>query len=141
MSLDEMQARCDAATPGPWRHEDRGGWAYPAPPAVVGPEHKPGVFGGHQTITQLTEGGGRVWGTVGKYELEQRNAAFIAHARTDMPRLIAALRVAMEGLERANAALDETFSHFNKSSLQVVAGTQLGIAAALARVTAILEGK
>ena len=126
MSLDEMQARCDAATPGPWRHEDRGGWAYPAPPAVVGPEHKPGVFGGHQTITQLTEGGGRVWGTVGKYELEQRNAAFIAHARTDMPRLIAALRVAMEGLGETGGYRGPTAADCD---------------AALARVTAILEGK
>lgn len=66
--LDEMQARCDAATEGPWDiNNDLGtdeiycDWHSVGPIALVG-------------------------------QFADANSIFIAHARTDIPRLIAEVR-------------------------------------------------
>lgn len=113
MSLDEMQARCDAATPGPWKLKPVD-------------DHKRIIFGPN----------GNSWGTdVGEidsddadYDEAMRTAEFVSHARTDMPRLIAALRVAMEALDGIESGANSFPPH--RSARE-----------ALARVAAILEGK
>jgi len=61
IDLEAIKARCEAATPGPWEIKDRGHFAY-----MSGPRHV-GV-------------GGR-W--------LPADAAFISHAREDVPALIA----------------------------------------------------
>lgn len=69
--LDEIQARADAATDGPWEHVGSYGRIVSGPVQVC-----------------------RAYGDDGK---ATPDAPFIAHARTDVPRLVAALR-AVEAL-------------------------------------------
>ena len=69
--LDEIQARADAATDGPWEHVGSYGRIVSGPVQVC-----------------------RAYGDDGK---ATPDAPFIAHARTDIPRLVAALR-AVEAL-------------------------------------------
>ena len=77
--LDEIQARADAATEGPWT------WA--AHTTADGDEWA--VFdGGDSAIAANRDG----WAP---------DAAFIAAARTDLPRLVAALRAVLEVHRRA----------------------------------------
>lgn len=64
--LDEIQARADAATGGPWEH--------------VGSYGR--IVSGHVQVC-------RAYGDDGT---ATPDAEFIAHARTDVPRLVAALR-------------------------------------------------
>lgn len=119
MSLDEMQARCDAATPE---------W-------YTGDSHEEGVlFLRH-----------RLWDDDGRqrpplfsdevYFNRHDDAEFAAYARTDMPRLIAALRVLKEASENVGNELCEMFD--DNRALQL--GASLSVA--LARVAAILGGK
>lgn len=86
--LDEMQALCDAATEGPWRR------------------HSFGLAGEDEPSSIVTHTGEFVWGDVcegrflfstpGADSQEWDDAEFIASARTDMPRLIAALKAVLE---------------------------------------------
>ena len=81
--LDAMQARCDAATPGPWR--------------LIGDSFDPPEW------FVVTEDGCEViLGPTDAMPVNS-NAEFIAHARTDTPRLIAEVR-------RLRAEADELFS-------------------------------
>lgn len=64
IDLKQMKARCDAATAGPWRRSLVSVLAYK-----------------QHVICNLSS-------TMGKYELEESNAEFIAHARMDVPNLI-----------------------------------------------------
>ena len=89
INLDEIEARANAATPGPWR--DR-----------------------HQVCSE-------VWGQapdsqtcsmqiarIGHAQFDALNAAFIAHARTDVPALIARVReleTERDGYARSHAIL------------------------------------
>lgn len=61
--LDEIEARCEAATPGPWRNRDL-----------------LGVLGRPEDGVQICGG------------CTNDNRDFIAHARQDIPALIAAVR-------------------------------------------------
>lgn len=85
--LDEMQARCDAATPGPW--ESDGGevaqhWSLPEPWEQV--------VSGHISCMAYCYGGSC-------YPVEREgDAEFIAASRTDMPKLISALKAVHEKL-------------------------------------------
>ena len=77
--LQEIKARCDAATPGPWCKDDGEALKVRAP------------HGGYVTIL------GNLIGHHGSGGREQpdtvsANADFIAHARTDIPALIAEVR-------------------------------------------------
>jgi hypothetical protein len=91
--LAAMQVRADAATPGPWRS-----W-------IEGRDH----WGG-DTFIQMS---GVAERASDLYLLFDRAHAayeadhdFIAHARTDVPRLIAALRAIRAEVERLREALD-----------------------------------
>lgn len=69
--LDEIQARANAATPGPWRARACGE-----------------IVAGRHVVATSDGGGGSVW-------VEWRNEEdkrFAAHARADVPRLIAEIR-------------------------------------------------
>lgn len=73
MNLDEIEARANAATPGPWRdqhHECSEVWG-PAPDS--------------QTHSMQIA-------RIGRAQFDVLNAAFIAAARTDVPTLIARVR-------------------------------------------------
>ena len=78
--LSEMQARCDAATPGPWPVESE-------------------ALADHIGIWL----NGSRWGKIVD-EIHIGNSEAIAHARTDLPRCIKALRILerrIEDIERA----------------------------------------
>lgn len=94
-TLDEIQARADAASPAPWRIEkDREedyeqGIPYSEwPQTLVGPAnaYQSQRMKDHGTTHQVDE----------ISELTFPDAEFIAHAREDVPRLVAALRAVEE---------------------------------------------
>src|SRR5690606_22140023 len=76
--LSEIEERLANATPGPWD------WV---PSAVEGGSHVLGVVG---------ESGFPVLRTSPYAPPRQRDAEFIAHARTDVPRLVKALEAVLE---------------------------------------------
>lgn len=76
--LAAIQERLANATPGPWE------WV---PSAVEGGSHVLGVVG---------ESGFPVLRTSPYAPPQQRDAEFIAHARTDVPRLVKALEAVLE---------------------------------------------
>ena len=80
--LDAMQARCDAATAGSWRAALFDGVAYEDGSS----SHRAGVYPGRES------GPPPVFVTNG---VDRRDAAFITAARTDLPRLVAALRAVL----------------------------------------------
>jgi hypothetical protein len=84
--LQEIKARVDAATPGPWA-------IYPRRKSAV-----KAVF-----LTRLGSDGSSMWTWPGFVRAQfTRDAEFIAHARQDMPDLLAEnerLRAALEGIE------------------------------------------
>jgi len=80
--LNEIEARCNAATPGEWKAK----------------------FQHHKTIVRSLDPGGMLdvcivqpWMTH-----EEPNAIFIAHSRTDIPKLIAEVRRLREELAKAS---------------------------------------
>lgn len=85
--LAEIEARADAATPGPWRND--GGcriWA-PVPPKKVD------WFPGKEEIV-LTEGK--------QFEATGSDNALMAHSRTDVPRLLAEVRALRAEVDAAH---------------------------------------
>lgn len=86
--------RCEAATPGPWR-------------AVDGDDMEGAVI--EKANDAEAEHMRRVAQADG-YE-ENENADFIAHARTDLPRALAAVRAADELAEYIEAVLDMSDRH------------------------------
>jgi hypothetical protein len=90
LNLDEIMARCEAATPGPWVRVD---------PTDKGQEY---IIG---TVDEDEEYGG--WSSPiitcdsGVYGPRPPDAEFICHARTDIPALVERVReleVALSGL-------------------------------------------
>lgn len=65
LDVEKIKKRCEAATPGPWRRE--------LIKVIAWKSH---------VICDLAS-------TMGKYEPEEANAEFIAHAREDIPALLA----------------------------------------------------
>lgn len=96
--LQEIEERASKATPGPWHYEQGGGHAYNR---IMGaesvqtngwPERINGV--GNASYTD------RICENLGDTDLPYpaANVAFIAASRTDVPRLVKALRRAVEHL-------------------------------------------
>lgn len=81
LDLAAIEARANAATPGPWQRDER---------YVVGGEDIPGSRPGGEVIAQAQP----TLSAWREYELSQRvaNAEFIAHAREDVPALVAEVR-------------------------------------------------
>lgn len=75
--IEEIKNRADKATPGPW-DADVGGDA-------------DRVYCGPDWVSECST---------------SENALFIAHARTDMPRLVAVARQMADALDEASAVLD-----------------------------------
>lgn len=95
--LDEIEARANAATDGPWTHAPWGG------------QNQNGDYSG-----------GNVFDADGEYvvsDVSDVDGALIAHARTDVPALVAALRAVLvevdgiEGLATEHGRLDFDPSH------------------------------
>lgn len=85
--LDAAQARCDAATEGPWRGHSFGLAGEDEPSSIV-------VHTGEFAWGDVYEGR-FLFSTPGADSQEWDDADFVASARTDTPRLIAALRTVL----------------------------------------------
>jgi len=90
-TLEEIEARANAATEGPWHHDgqftpdDVSVWSGTGPSAKF-----------------LGNIGERVISAIGVVmDTELADAEFIAHARTDVPKLLAMLRLAIEQRDTA----------------------------------------
>lgn len=86
-TLDEIQARADAATEGPWACEPMDGIIYPSTPWSVF-SHEANDAGDYPSVTDDN----------GELALLKADAVFIAHSREDVPKLVAALKSALEVL-------------------------------------------
>ena len=98
-----IEARAEKATPGPWVAWDHNGWHQPYVSVVTPDDETP--LGPRDVIVATDDPVGRTWSTRGKVEIELDNATFIAHARTDIPALIAevrALQAALSVKEKKN---------------------------------------
>jgi len=95
--LAEIEARCEAATPGPWKLFD----GYKLPDNAIG-EKLAAVkwFGCEMSAGVRSDCGCDIIGNVTDLEL-------IAHARTDIPALVAEVRASHERERRLREALKE----------------------------------
>lgn len=93
--LDKCQADADAATPGPWRYDSYGKIF-----ASVHKDHAMNIADDDEPPVAIVLGGGKIANFEGDdIGLACREAAancgFAARARTDVPKLVAMLRVAI----------------------------------------------
>ena len=94
--LDQIRARADAATPGPWRYTYKD-CQYHMSSCFIDREGDPDGVG--IVTCDINQDNADLYATTGDMEL-------IAHARTDIPALCAALERAMEALEDLYYAAD-----------------------------------
>lgn len=121
--LAAIQGRVDKATPGPWNAFDNGSWGGQGAGVQIG-DHSPGWF-----VTEPPTDSEKA-----------ANSFFIAHARTDLPKLIAALRVAVKELEFINTGHerdDDSFEAHYSNQMRLRAA-RLGSTKALAQIEKIL---
>lgn len=114
--LREVDERAGKATEGPWEHR-----SYPSGTEFIGMRDAKGVtvnlenfnpheatggyIGAHMTLYNVKAFGGE---SESDLELEKAlNARFIAHSRTDVPKLIRLLRAAMEMRLQLRGCCDE----------------------------------
>lgn len=79
--LDAIRARCDAATPGPWAYDEGAGYIemHEAGYAEFKPDWERSVHKQPPLVARMTD----TWGDTAE------DGRFIAHARTDIPALLA----------------------------------------------------
>jgi len=94
--LKGIEARCNAATPGPWTNELR---------YIAG--HIPGGRPNGEIIMEA-----RYWSGSENAGLPERNSAFVAAARTDVPRLLTELRRLREENRELKAKIAEHLKAF-----------------------------
>lgn len=82
--LDEIEARANKATPGPWFNHT----------------YEDGMFSEIKTYTDIGEEHEILMEAHGYVDQDRENFYFVSRARTDIPRLVAALRVAIDELHR-----------------------------------------
>ena len=89
--LDEIKARADNATDGPWAARHRAGldWLSHSPHVDID-GHEPGSSVG------LADAVDPLWGSLWPSRNATADAEFIAHSRTDVPALAASLRAVIE---------------------------------------------
>lgn len=113
--LDEIQARADNATDGPWQVSPDG----PAE-GYAGPIYTESDF---TDVPELVSDG--TW---------LPNAEFIAHARTDVPALVAALQAALVKCDRLEALAvmrDNPYDDFSRGARAAISEIRKPIEAAL----------
>lgn len=100
LDLDAIEARAKAATPGPWEHEKNGGMIYAY-------EMKMRVLD-IRGWGYLTGWGGLHMNEEAAIKVQEANGDFAAHAREDVPALIAELRKLREENVELRKMLDPT---------------------------------
>lgn len=113
--LDEIRARCDAATPGPWYHFEAVGSVYAKYPYQHGDMNVADIRGwGHLTGIGCCD-----YPAEKALQIQNGNAAFIANARTDIPYLL-------DRVEKAEAKLSEMRTPKPAVSLKIDNQVQIG---------------
>jgi hypothetical protein len=100
IDLDEIERRANAATPGPWTYHDGCGYVEVPPCGAI--EFKPGWERSVHFLARVHNN--HVEGEDGL----GFDGAFIAHARTDVPALIARVRELEEEQAEAHAVWEQT---------------------------------
>jgi hypothetical protein len=85
LDLDAIEARANAATPGPWEHGERCVW-------------QAGMLNTAEIAVDCEHGNGGI--------RRHADAEFIAHARTDVPALLAEVKRLREQVERMRGLLE-----------------------------------
>jgi hypothetical protein len=126
--LDEIEARANAATDGPWAARHRAGldWLSQSP-HVDNDGHEPGSSVG------LADAVDPLWGSLWPSRNATADAEFIAHARTDVPALVAALRAVLDVCEKSElgAYPEPTYDEYIPGQLDTAERVREAIAAAL----------
>lgn len=93
-ALEEIRGRLEAATPGPWKAKHRPDLPVENDPDILAKERN--EMGG-QVGSAIHNGdpSNPLWGSVWPNRNAAKNAEFIAHAPTDMARLLAALEAVL----------------------------------------------
>ena len=99
-TLKAIEERCEAATPGPWRTEDC--YSGVTTNVVCADRRTHGYGCGNDFICDLNDGEYHAYMSIGE---QKANAEFIAHAREDLPRLLAAYRELKSENERLKTAV------------------------------------
>lgn len=103
VDLDAIEARAEAATEGPWHAADEhGNWAG-AGPAWCVCLMRPGFEGMDDSDVDERGRRGGYLGDIADIGDSEADAEFIAHARTDVPALVAAVRTLTAENERLQA--------------------------------------
>jgi len=124
--LDEMAARCEAATKGPWE------WQMNDLDELRGPNNELLAV---EPFDHTEESG--FWPVSCSC---QANKDFMAHARTDLPRAIAALRIYDEAARDAIAEADALGAVATNVWAEMVE-TSAGLMTARGKATAALTGE
>ena len=135
--LADIQRRADAATAGPWMWgEETSEWG-DCGPNLETVERGPAYSDGSQGAKELVIGS---WGhDANGISVEDTDAEFIAHARTDVPRLLALVREQAATIARTRAeadSFDELASHASYNGTEAEMETWLSAAT---RIRAALE--
>ena len=109
-TLDEIEKRANEATSGPWMWGEEGeGWGDCGPNLETverGPKYFDGSQGASETIISASGY------DASSIFVEPKDAVFIAHAREDVPKLVAALRAADEVAERLDMMSGHTYGYW-----------------------------
>jgi hypothetical protein len=92
LDLDLIEARCNAATPGPWEWWSGNPWHADAPNHPLREEIAPGFKENSPTVFQTGITGHGFFYREGVQAQAKKDTAFIAAAREDVPALIAEIR-------------------------------------------------
>lgn len=99
LDLPAIEARCEAATPGPWMHKRLSQMALDIIKTFTGVDLDVSDWPG-DVVEATRQGQAILWKS--DYATRVYDAAFIAHARTDIPALVEALEHAHYGLDTLN---------------------------------------
>jgi len=105
--LGEIEARANAATPGPWAWEGESGDSWPQSDNSLVTAYVPD---GREWPESILSGWG--YDASGISVEKDADGEFIAHARTDIPALLAMVREQRAVIERVEAVADKWWANF-----------------------------
>jgi hypothetical protein len=120
-TLKAMEARCEAATPGPWRTEDC--YSGVTTNVVCADRRTHGYGCGNDFICDLNDGDYHEYMSIGE---QKANAEFIANAREDLPRLLTAYRAVKAENERLEDEPPAYRFYYCESEDSYLLGRRLG---------------
>jgi hypothetical protein len=99
LDVEAIEARCEAATPGPWEWSERRQW-------LTGPDYADVIEPDDVDCGSWCQGGSSKI----RWDRPEADADFIAHARSDIPALLTALSESQRENERLRIGLRDAIS-------------------------------